>query len=188
MPDTAHHGRSAGIELGNLLKNPSLHDLIGGIQSVTLSDEEARRRGVQKSVLERAAAPTFDVAVEILERHRWRVHTDVGYAVDELLRGRVRPCTRLPLSAPCNSIPLLKLAGGALGRWPSAVSPTVDINIVLERVSWKSQDPVCELRSRTAEGEVSVVTDTAASEGDALERPRCSSAANSCFRLLQLTV
>ena len=84
--------RYAGIELGNLLKNPSLHDLIGGIQSVTLSDEEARRRGVQKSVLERASAPTFDVAVEILERQRWRVHTDVGYAVDELLRGRVRPC------------------------------------------------------------------------------------------------
>ncbi len=72
-----------------MLKNPSLQDLVGGIESVTLGDEEARRRGVQKSVLERAAAPTFDVAVEILERHRWRVHTDVGDAVDDLLRGRV---------------------------------------------------------------------------------------------------
>ena len=73
-----------------MLKNPSLQDLVGGIESVTLGDEEARRRGGQKSVLERAAAPTFDVAVEILERLRWRVHTDVGDAVDELLRGRVR--------------------------------------------------------------------------------------------------
>ena len=82
---------SAGNELANVLKNPSLHDLIGGIQSVTLGDEEARRRGVQKSVLERAAAPTFDVAVEILERDRWRVHTDVAESVDDLLRGRVRP-------------------------------------------------------------------------------------------------
>ena len=80
---------SAGNELANVLKNPSLQDLVGGIESVTLGDEEARRRGGQKSVLERAAAPTFDVAVEILERDRWRVHADVADAVDDLLRGRV---------------------------------------------------------------------------------------------------
>jgi len=62
--------------------------LIGGIQSVTLSDEEARRRGTQKSILERKAPPTFDVLIEIQERHRLAVHHEVAHAVDSLLRGR----------------------------------------------------------------------------------------------------
>ena len=54
---------------------------------MTLGDEAAKRRGVQKSVLERAAPPTFDVCVEMVERHRWRVHEDVGAAVDAILAG-----------------------------------------------------------------------------------------------------
>ena len=57
---------NAGSELENLIKNPTLSGLLGGIESVTLGDEEARRRGVQKSVLERAGPPTFDVAVSLL--------------------------------------------------------------------------------------------------------------------------
>lgn len=77
------HGRT----LENLLLNPTLSDLIGGIESVTLSDEEARRRGTQKTVLERRAPPTFDVLVEIQERDRLVVHPDVAEAVDELVRG-----------------------------------------------------------------------------------------------------
>ncbi|MEB3293127.1 MAG: R3H domain-containing nucleic acid-binding protein [Synechococcales bacterium] len=81
-------GTAHGNQLENLMKNPTLSDLIGGIQSVTLSDEEARRRGSQKSVLERKAPPTFDIAVEMLERQRWVVHEDVGQTVDLLLRGR----------------------------------------------------------------------------------------------------
>lgn len=148
----------AGNSLENVMKNPALQDLVGGLESVTLGaclansiisgyqlryvycatstatmnskasteqsaiaqknafkcdqkiddvkeinrvlswdvgDEEARRRGVQKSVLERAAPPTFDVAIEIIERGRWRVHTDVGEAVDQLLRGQVSPETLL---------------------------------------------------------------------------------------------
>ncbi|EFJ43037.1 hypothetical protein VOLCADRAFT_66371 [Volvox carteri f. nagariensis] len=84
---TAHGGR-----LENVIKNPSLADLVGGIQSVTLGDEEARRRGVQKSILERAAPPTFDVAVELEERGRWRVHLDVGGAVDAILAGGWSAC------------------------------------------------------------------------------------------------
>jgi hypothetical protein len=80
---TAH-----GTELANVIKNPALADLVGGIASVTLGDEEARRRGVQKSVLERAAPPTFDVCVEMAGRDRWRVHLDVAAAVDALLVGR----------------------------------------------------------------------------------------------------
>ncbi len=77
------HGRT----LENLLLNPTLSDLVGGIESVTLSDEEARRRGTQKTVLERRAPPTFDVLVEIQERNRVAVHVDVAEAVDNLLRG-----------------------------------------------------------------------------------------------------
>jgi hypothetical protein len=67
--------------------NPTLSDLIGGIQSVTLGDEEARRRRSQKSVLERKAPPTFDVIVEIQDRERVMVHADVAETVDALLRG-----------------------------------------------------------------------------------------------------
>jgi adenylate kinase family enzyme len=81
-------GTAHGITLENLLMNPTLSDLVGGIESVTLSDEEARRRGTQKSVLERRAPPTFDVLIEILDRQRVAVHHDVAAAVDALLRGR----------------------------------------------------------------------------------------------------
>lgn len=81
-------GTAHGNRLENLIKNPTLSDLIGGIQSVTLGDEEARRRGSQKSVLERKAPPTFDIAIEMLERQRWVVHDDVTTTIDNLLRGR----------------------------------------------------------------------------------------------------
>lgn len=81
-------GTAHGITLENLLMNPTLSDLVGGIDSVTLSDEEARRRGTQKSVLERKAPPTFDVLIEIQERQRMAIHNDVSAAVDSLLRGR----------------------------------------------------------------------------------------------------
>jgi hypothetical protein len=68
------------------MMNPTLSDLIGGIQSVTLGDEEARRRHTQKSILERKSPPTFDIVVEIQERDRVAIHPDVGEAVDALLR------------------------------------------------------------------------------------------------------
>jgi stage III sporulation protein SpoIIIAA len=80
-------GTAHGNSLANLVKNPTLSDLIGGIQAVTLGDEEARRRGSQKTVLERKAPPTFAIAVEMLERQRWVVHEDTGETVDSLLRG-----------------------------------------------------------------------------------------------------
>jgi len=81
-------GTAHGNTLENLLLNPTLSDLVGGIESVTLSDEEARRRGTQKSVLERRAPPTFDVLIEIQDRQRMAVHHSVAAAVDALLRGR----------------------------------------------------------------------------------------------------
>ncbi len=83
---TAH-----GNTLDNLMMNPTLADLIGGIQSVTLSDEEARRRGTRKSILERKAPPTFDVVVEIQDWERVAARHDVAEAVDAILEGRFIP-------------------------------------------------------------------------------------------------
>jgi stage III sporulation protein SpoIIIAA len=80
-------GTAHGQTLENLLLNPTLSDLVGGIEAVTLSDEEARRRGTQKTVLERRAPPTFDVLIEIQNRDRFAVHLDIMQSVDALLRG-----------------------------------------------------------------------------------------------------
>ncbi len=80
---TAH-----GTSLDNLIANPTLADLIGGIQAVTLGDEEARRRRTQKTVLERKAPPTFDVLIEIHNQERFAVHRDVAQVVDAVLRGQ----------------------------------------------------------------------------------------------------
>jgi hypothetical protein len=88
-------GTAHGNTLENLMMNPTLSDLIGGIQSVTLSDEEARRRGTQKSILERKAPPTFTIMVELLGRDEVAVHRDVAQTVDAILRGApVRPEVR----------------------------------------------------------------------------------------------
>ncbi|MCX7609417.1 MAG: AAA family ATPase, partial [Anaerolineales bacterium] len=84
-------GTAHGQTLDNLLLNPTLSDLVGGIEAVTLSDEEARRRGTQKTVLERRAPPTFDVLVEIQQRDRFAIHMDIAAAVDALLRGYPLP-------------------------------------------------------------------------------------------------
>jgi stage III sporulation protein SpoIIIAA len=84
-------GTAHGNTLDNLMMNPTLSDLIGGIQSVTLGDEEARRRGTQKSILERKAPPTFDVLVEIQSWDRVAIHQNVAETVDALLRGYEAP-------------------------------------------------------------------------------------------------
>ena len=87
---TAH-----GNTLDNLIVNPTLSDLVGGVQSATLGDEEARRRGTQKTVLERKAPPTFDAVVEIQSWERVAVHQDVAQVVDAWLRGYpIAPETR----------------------------------------------------------------------------------------------
>ena len=84
-------GTAHGGSLNNLLMNPTLCDLVGGIDSVTLSDEEARRRGTQKTVLERKSPPTFDVLVEIHYRWKMTMHHNVTQAVDAFLRGQQVP-------------------------------------------------------------------------------------------------
>jgi stage III sporulation protein SpoIIIAA len=80
-------GTTHGNCLENLIKNPSLADLIGGIQYVTLSDDEAKRRGTQKSILERKAYPSFEVVIEINQQNSWTIHEDVKHSVDLFLRG-----------------------------------------------------------------------------------------------------
>ena len=111
-------GTAHGNHLENLIKNPTLSDLIGGIQSVTLGDDEARRRGSQKTVLERKAPPTFQIAVEMWERQKWVVHEEVAQTVDQILRGKQTipqlrqvndvgevSITRDPNLAPVNEMP-----------------------------------------------------------------------------------
>lgn len=80
-------GTTHGNCLDNLIKNPPLADLIGGIQYVTLSDDEAKRRGTQKSILERKAYPAFEIIIEINEQNSWTIHEEVKNSVDLLLRG-----------------------------------------------------------------------------------------------------
>lgn len=112
---TAH-----GNTLENLMLNPTLSDLIGGIQSVTISDEEARRRGTQKSILERKAPPCFDVLIEIQDKDTFAIHSDVANTVDLLLRGQaVKPEVRLRRGAgkvevlQTSNREFLEYAGGA---------------------------------------------------------------------------
>lgn len=88
---TAH-----GNSLENLLMNPTMSDMVGGIQAVTLSDEEAKKRGTQKTVLERKAPPTFDIVIEIMEVDKLAIHHDVQHTVDRMLRGgQPRPEIRI---------------------------------------------------------------------------------------------
>src|SRR5512140_984074 len=80
-------GTAHGQTLENLILNPTLSDLVGGVQTVTLSDEEARRRRTTKTISERRSPPTFDVVVEMVDRDELVVHSDTGTAVDTILRG-----------------------------------------------------------------------------------------------------
>jgi stage III sporulation protein SpoIIIAA len=80
-------GTAHGRTLENILMNPTLSDLVGGISTVTLSDEEARRRGTRKTVLERKAPPTFDILIEIADRNRFALYKNVADVVDAFLRG-----------------------------------------------------------------------------------------------------
>src|SRR3979409_2445036 len=116
------HATDPGGSLDNLLVNPSLNDLLGGIQTVTLGDEEARRRGSQKSVQERKAPPTFDVLVEIQERQQLVVHTPLDEVVDLALRGLFKP-PQLRVRRPDGSILTQIEPARAHGKDPSGRLP-----------------------------------------------------------------
>lgn len=121
-------GTAHGTQIENLIKNPTLADLIGGIQAVTLGDDEARRRGSQKTVLERKASPTFEIAVEMQERHRWVVHGSVADAVDQLLRHRpnspqvrsVNEMGQVVVTQQIPEVPLEKNNRGGESGWRSS--------------------------------------------------------------------
>lgn len=97
-------GTAHGNALENLIKNPTITDLIGGVQYVTLGDEEAKRRGSSKSILERKAPPTFEVAVEIHDTKTWIIHENIEQSVDLLLQGQNLPLQERKLSSPGNNI------------------------------------------------------------------------------------
>jgi stage III sporulation protein SpoIIIAA len=96
-------GTAHGVILENILKNPTLSDLVGGIQTVILGDEEARRRHTQKAVLERKAPPTFDIAIEIREKDKFAIYKDVASAIDKLLRG-THPEPEIRVRTPAGKI------------------------------------------------------------------------------------
>jgi stage III sporulation protein SpoIIIAA len=102
-------GTAHGNSLENLLLNPTLSDLVGGIQSVTLGDEEAKRRGTQKTVLERKAPPTFDVIVEIMEVDKLAIHHDVAKVVDKFLRGQ-QPRPEIRVRNPIGEVEIVQKA------------------------------------------------------------------------------
>lgn len=81
-------GTAHGTTLANLIQNPTLADLVGGVQTVTLGDEEARLRGTQKTISERKGPPTFDAVVELVDRQELIIHADTAAAVDRMLRGQ----------------------------------------------------------------------------------------------------
>lgn len=147
---TAH-----GNRIDNLIKNPTLSDLVGGIQSVTLGDEEARRRGSQKSVLERKAPPTFEIAIEMLERSRWVIHEDVAATVDRLLRNR-EPLTQTRSLDEHGQVVIVTNERPALSgpQWPPAGST---MSAARERGGWRRSGrmealPSEPLESRSPQG------------------------------------
>ena len=97
-------GTAHGNALENLIKNPTITDLIGGIQYVTLGDEEAKRRGSSKSILERKAPPTFEVAIEIHDPKTWVIHENIEQSVDLLLQGQSLPVQRRSLIKDDNNL------------------------------------------------------------------------------------
>ena len=97
-------GTAHGNALENLIKNPAITDLIGGIQYVTLGDEEAKRRGSSKSILERKAPPTFEVAIEIHDPQTWVIHENIEQSVDLLLQGQSLPVQRRSLIQDYNNL------------------------------------------------------------------------------------
>ncbi|HVL24779.1 MAG TPA: R3H domain-containing nucleic acid-binding protein [Thermomicrobiales bacterium] len=165
-------GTAHGNTLENLMLNPTLSDLIGGIQSVTLSDEEARRRGTQKSILERKAPPTFNVMVEIVDRDEVIVHLDVAATVDALLRSaplRSEYRRRDPESGAIETS-----ASDDVRRNPTAVAPrrtAVNGARNSESVGETSRRTFEDLVGRSGARTLSVVENTPAPPASPAEEP-----------------
>lgn len=157
-------GTAHGNTMENLLMNPTLSDLIGGIESVTLSDEEARRRGTQKTVLERRAPPTFAVLIEIQDRERLLVHPDVTTSVDAMLRGQPFP-VEIRYRGEDGSLQVEKqtmvvTSTAVTGRRePSKQPETGGSRLVLNSSSQKGLNGNGRVKTHETAGEVSVAAD-----------------------------
>jgi stage III sporulation protein SpoIIIAA len=160
-------GTAHGTTLENVLMNPTLSDLVGGIQTVTLGDEEARLRGTQKTISERKAPPTFDAVVEIVDREEVIVHANTARAVDNLLRGasagglrrtsegEERPSSVPPMQAPVTENISTAKRQGPVRIYPYAISRDSvervirDLNVDARTVKLPEQaDMVISLRAR----------------------------------------
>jgi stage III sporulation protein SpoIIIAA len=141
-------GTAHGNTLENLMANPTLSDLVGGIQSVTLGDEEARRRGTQKSILERKAPPTFPVVVELQSWDRVHVHRDVAETVDSILRGFAVP----PEIRELTSDGELRLLSDAEVRAETAQLDAADYTRAAGRRSFALDTPPATVPARQAGG------------------------------------
>ena len=144
-------GTAHGNSLENLLMNPTLSDLIGGIQAVTLSDDEAKRRGTQKTVLERKAPPTFDVIIEIMDVDKLAIHIDVEKTVDRMLRG-IPPRPEIRVRTETGKIEILQRSGES--SQPSVHEvPEEKRSEQEEKESdrWNPYSPRNEKRNRAAE-------------------------------------
>lgn len=135
-------GTTHGICLENLIKNPPLTDLIGGIQYVTLSDDEAKRRGTQKSILERKAYPAFQIAIEINEQNVWTIHEDVQNSIDHLLRG-TSMITQVRIIGKNKNLSLTYKNLYTTSLFKSSFNPT---SPNLSRTSWNSLNSETQLK------------------------------------------
>lgn len=146
-------GTAHGNAIENLIKNPTLSDLVGGIQAVTLGDDEARRRRSQKTVLERKAPPTFEIAVEMQERQRWVIHESVAETVDVLLRGRqpllqIRTVGENGETITTRESPTQPRGIGQLRGEESNLSPLVPrVSPILSTNGWRSAGKMLPLPS-----------------------------------------
>jgi stage III sporulation protein SpoIIIAA len=145
-------GTAHGNQIENLIKNPTLSDLVGGIQAVTLGDDEARRRGSQKTVLERKAPPTFEIAVEMLERQRWVVHESVADTVDNLLRGRqANPQTRTVDEQ--GKVAITRPLAVVNGRGGHSITSEDSFSSARQSTGWRSSGQMLALPSLPVERE-----------------------------------
>ena len=136
-------GTTHGNCLENLIKNPSLVDLIGGIQYVTLSDEEAKRRKTQKSVLERKTYPTFSIVIEINDQNSWTIYENVQESIDLLLHEKFRiKQTRKFIKNEKGTIKYSRLQKN---------HTTKESKSIQNNTSWKSQNIINSDRFHTLE-------------------------------------
>jgi hypothetical protein len=134
-------GTAHGNTLDNLILNPTLSDLIGGIHSVTLSDEEARRRGSQKTVLERKAPPTFDVVIELKSKDELAIHSDVAAIVDGYLRDD-QPQPEIRKRNEDGTINVVQKAHiPSLRTHSRTTAPDADVSLSNADKRWRNQRP-----------------------------------------------